>query len=370
MLLLYSGAKMKKSGKNAKCQKAKYAGKLLTFAFISYALFCFACRKQLQIKRQWPAPISVDSLVPEATRIVREALADDNPLARTNAVEVVAATRRIRLIPKVQRLLKDEFVPVRFAAALAVGDLEYSLAKKSVTALLKDENENVRLAALYALYRLGSSRPSGQNKEGRGSPENIVLLRRAIAGSDQTVRANAALLLGKSGDNNPLTLKVLLWTLQRPDSGDMVRFQTAEAMAMLGDERIYPKLWTMLISAYADDRVMGIKAMGALGTLKARDALTTMLDDDIVEVRLAAAEQLGILKDNRGVPIVLDVFTRNLAAGLDKEALERLNVRTVLAIGRIGTPSLTGFLPRFLRDESKFVRIAAAMAVFQCTMKK
>ena len=357
MVLLYSGAKMKKSGKNVKRQKAKYVAKLLTFAFISSTLFPFACRKQLRIKKQWPAPISIDTLVPEATRIAREALADDDPLVRANAIEVVAATRRIRLIPKVQRLLKDEFVPVRFAAALAVGDLEYSLGKKSVTELLKDENGNVRLAALYALYRLGSS-------------DNIVLLRRAIAASDQTVRANAALLLGKSGDNNPLTLKVLLWTLQRPDSGDMVRFQTAEAMAMLGDERIYPKLWTMLISAYADDRVMGIKAMGALGTLKARDALTTMLDDNIVEVRLAAAEQLGILKDNRGVPIVLDVFTRNLAAGLDKEALERLNIRTVLAIGRIGTPSLTGFLPRFLTDESKFVRIAAAMAVFQCTMKK
>jgi len=348
---------MKKSGKNAKKQKAKYAGKLLTLAFISYALFGFGCKEPLQIKKQWPVPISVDSLVTEATRIVREALADADPLVRANAIEVVATTRRIRLIPKVQRLLKDEFVPVRFAAALAVGDLEYSLAKKSVTELLKDENENVRLAALYALYRLGSS-------------DNIVLLRRTIAGSNQTVRANAALLLGKTGDNSPITRKALLWTLQRPDSGDMVRFQTAEAMAMLGDESIYPKLWTMLISAYADDRVMGIKAMGALGTLKAKDALTTMLDDDIVEVRLAAAEQLGILKDNRGVPRVLDVFTRNLAAGLDKEALERLNIRTVLAIGRIGTPSLTAFLPRFLRDESKFVRIAAAMAVFQCTMKK
>lgn len=357
MVLLYSGAKMKKSGKNVKRQKAKYVVKLLTLAIISSTLFPVACRERLRIKKQWPAPVSVDTLVPEATRIAREALADADPLVRANAIEVVAATRRIRLIPKVQRLLKDEFVPVRFAAALAVGDLEYSLGKKSVTELLKDENENVRLAALYALYKLGSS-------------DNIVLLRRTIAAGDQTVRANAALLLGKTGDNSPLTMKTLLWTLQRPDSGDMVRFQTAEAMAMLGDERIYPKLWTMLISAYADDRVMGIKAMGALGTLKARDALTTMLDDDIVEVRLAAAEQLGILKDNRGVPIVLDVFTRNLAAGLDKEALERLNVRTVLAIGRIGTPSLTGFLPRFLTDESKFVRIAAAMAVFQCTMKK
>mgnify|MGYP001110137148 CR=1 FL=1 len=52
-------------------------------------------------------------------------------------------------------------------------------------------------------------------------------------------------------------------------------------------------LWTRLISAYADDRVMGIRAMGALGTPEAKNALTTMLDDPVPEVRLAAAEQVG-----------------------------------------------------------------------------
>jgi len=114
---------------------------------------------------------------------------------------------------------------------------------------------------------------------------------------------------------------------------------------------------------------MGIKAMGELVTLQASDALTTMLDDDVVEVRLAAAEQLGMLKNPIGEPVVLDVFAKNLSAGLDNQAKERLNVRIVLAIGRIGTPSLTRFLPRFLRDESKNVRIAAAMAVFQCSTK-
>ena len=125
----------------------------------------------------------------------------------------------------------------------------------------------------------------------------------------------------------------------------------------------------MLISAYADDRVIGIRAMGTLGTAEAKDALITMLDDDILEVRLAAAGQLGALKDTSGESKVLDVFTKNLTAGLNKEDLERVNVLTALAIGRIGTPPLTKFLPRFLKDKSKFVRIAAAKAVFQCVMK-
>jgi HEAT repeat protein len=135
---------------------------------------------------------------------------------------------------------------------------------------------------------------------------------------------------------------------------------------MLGDERIFPKLWAMLISTYADDRIMGIRAMGALATVQARNALITMLDDDIVEVRLAAAEQLGMLNSSAGELEVLDVFTKNLTAGLDRNGLERVNVLTALAIGRIGTPKLTNFLPQLLKNQSKFVRIAAAKAVFQC----
>ena len=325
----------------------------LVFAFAFLAFAVFGCNKSLQTTYgHTPVDtISVNNLKPQATQIIQEALADDNPLIRVNAIEVVAATKQIRLMPKVQRLLKDKFVPVRFAAALAVGDLQYSLAKSEVAPLLQDENENIKIAAAYAMSKLGS-------------PDSFQLLRKAIASNDQTVRANAALLLGKSGDKS--VLKFLYWTLHREDSDDRVRLQTAEAIAMLGDERIFPKLWAMLISTYADDRIMGIKAMGALATVQARNALVTMLDDDILEVRLAAAEQLGMLASSAGELEALDVFTKNLTAGLDRNGLERVNVLTALAIGRIGTPQLTNFLPQLLKNQSKSVRIAAAKAVFQC----
>ena len=325
----------------------------LVFALAFLAFAVFGCNKTLQITygHSHVDTISVNNLKPQATRIIQEALADDNPLIRVNAIEVVATTKQIRLMPKVQRLLKDKFVPVRFAAALAVGDLQYSLAKSEVAPLLQDENENVKIATAYAMSRLGS-------------PDSFQLLRKAIASNDQTVRANAALLLGKSGDKT--VLKFLYWTLQREDSDDRVRLQTAEAIAMLGDERIFPKLWAMLISTYADDRIMGIRAMGALATVQARNALITMLDDDILEVRLTAAEQLGMFASSAGELEVLDVFTKNLTADLNKMGLERVNVLTALAIGQIGTPQLTNFLPQLLKNQSKFVRIAAAKAVFQC----
>jgi HEAT repeat protein len=321
--------------------------------FTLFLLFC-GCNDSSRTPYTPSGTAYSDDLMSEAIQIVRDGLADENPLIRANTIEVVAATKHIRLMPKVQRLLKDPSVPVAFAAALAIGDLQYSLAKSEVAPLIKDENENIRIAAVYAMRRLAY-------------PGGFELLQKAVASNDQTVRANAVLLLGKSGDKS--ALKFLYWALQHKDSDDKVRFQAAEAIAMLGDERIYPKLWAMLISTYADDRVMGVRAMGALGIVKAKNALFTMLDDDILEVRLAAAEQLGKLGDATGEPEVLDVLTKNLTEGMDKEGVERIKVLTALAIGQICTEPLTKFLPRLLRDESKFVRIAAAKAVLQCSMK-
>ena len=326
---------------------------LCVLLFICSAMFMLGCDSSLQ-KSTARKVVSVDDLVPEATRIIQDGLADRDPRIRAKAIEVVAVTGRLELMPAVQRLLKDESMPVRFSAALAVGDVGYRLAENSVRQSLKDQDENVRIAAAYAMTKLGF-------------PDSFELLRRAITSSDQTVRANAALLLGKSGNKSALDL--LYWALRDKNLDDQVRFQAAEAMAMLGDERIYQKLWTMLISAYADDRAIGIKAMGALGTVQAKNALITMLDDDILEIRLAAAEQLGMLKDPIGEPEVLDVFTKNLTADMDKDELDRVNVLTALAIGEIGTASLTKFLPQLLQNESKLVRIAAAKAVLQCIKK-
>ncbi len=328
-------------------------------AFISYSLFfviltlfTIGCEGSSQILGDYYVT-DIASPQVEAYRIIQNALDDTNPVARVNAIEVVATTGQMKLMPKVQRLLQDEFTPVRFAASLAVGDLRYSPAKNSVSRLLKDKDVNVIVAASYAMGRLGSA-------------EYFEVIREALNNNDQTVRANAAFLLGKTGDKSSLDL---LKSIQEDKSSiDKVRLQIFEARARLRDEEILPKLWAMVISAYADDRIMGIRAMGLLGTSKARDILVTMLEDSVLEVRLAAAGQLGRLRDRIGETEVIDVFEKNLTAGLDREANERANVLTALAIGEICTPALEKFLPQLLKNESKFVRIAAAKAVFQCKM--
>ncbi len=328
---------------------------LTAYAVITCAVFIMGCHESLQIQEtHTPTGGSISELLPEAERIIQEGLSDGDPLIRTNTIEVIAAAKQVKFMPKVEGLLRDDFVPVRFAAILAVGDLGYSPAKGSVEKLMEDEEENVKIAADYALCKLGAS-------------SGFELVRKAVTNNNQTIRANAVLLLGKSGDKN--SLKVLYWALRNKDSDDKVRLQAAEAIARLGDERIYPKLWAMLISIYADDRLMGVRAMGALGVEEAKNALITKLDDDVLEVRLVAAEQLGMLGETTGEAEVLKVFTKNLTSGLDKKELERVNTLTALAIGQIRTTNLTKFLPQLLKNESKLVRIAAAKAVFQCSAK-
>jgi HEAT repeat protein len=194
------------------------------------------------------------------------------------------------------------------------------------------------------------------SKLGTRSYENLFI--QALNQRDQTIRANAALILGKMGNKKAIPkLRALLSDHQ---SSEKTMFVAVEAIARLGDESIYAKIWAMLLSTYADDRVSGIRAMGALGTRQARDALITMLDDKVVEVRLAAAEQLGLLGDKNGELEVLDYFTgKNVS---DAERSDRADALAALAIGRIKTPGLIKYLPGLLNSDSKMVRLAAAEA--------
>ncbi len=292
----------------------------------------------------------------EAYKIINDSLRSDNPFVRVNAIEISANTKQLNYMPNVQAMLQDRFVPVRFAAAVAIGEMQYSPAVNAVNQLLRDSDPNVIIGASYAMSRLGY-------------PEYLNVLRETINSTgSQTIKANSALLLGKSNDKT--SIKPLYNLMRAPDSSEMVSYQAAEALAMLGDESIFNTIWTMLISVYADERIIGVKAMGALGTPQAENALLSMLSDQIVEIRISAAEQLGKLKNKKGKNVVLEVMKKKLYQNQDPQSRERILTLTALAIGEIGTKDLTKFLPELMKNESPFVRLAAAKAVFTSSRRQ
>ena len=292
---------------------------------------------------------SVSKLHERALEIIYECLADDSSARmRTHAIEVVSTTGRRDMMPVVVKLLKDAAVPVRFSAAVAIGDMKYTGGIFSVKRLLGDPDANVRIAAAYALSKLKKGDLSGQIYEALGS-------------DDQTVRANAALLLGKHGDKKAINA---LKTVARDSlSGDMVTMQVADSIAILGgDQSTYGELWALLISKYVEDRAMGVRAMGALGTRDAEKAILTMLHDEIVEIRLLASEQLGLLGNNIGEEEVLDYLNR-ISNTLDAQSRMRGDLIAVMAIGRIRSSRLADFLPNFIASSSKNMQLRAAQSV-------
>lgn len=281
----------------------------------------------------------------QAIEIVYESLINEDNEIRINAIEVVSTTVSMKFMPMVRSLLKVKSVGVRFAAAVAIGDMDYGEGTSEIKRFLEDKDENVRISGAYALTKMGYRNLS-------------VFLRDAIKSKDQNVRANAVLLLGKLGDKK--NLKPLYRVMKSPDSNDQVRIQAVEAIARLGDEKIYKKLWTLLISKYADDRVMGIRAMGALNTKESRSSIVKMLYDDILEVRLCAAEQLGRLGDNTGEEEILHYFSK---LSPDINEISVASGLATMAIGRAKSPLLVKYLPKLLNSRSKAVQLIAAQSV-------
>ncbi len=290
----------------------------------------------------------------KAGRILQESLTSTRPRLRGAGAEVVGSTRQLRFLPTVRQLMRDPIVPVRFAAILAVGDTGYTPAHHDLTQICNEANEdlNVRMAAAYALGRMGAR-------------DYTQLYLTQISHPDQTIRANAALLIGKGAHRE--ALNQLYWALQDSRSNDRVHMQAVESLALLGDERIRERLWTRLISSYVDDRIDGIRAMAKLGTQQALEAIQTMLDDPELEVRLVAAEQMGRAGDTRGEAEALRVIKQALKPTnpMDPERKVRVLAMGAGAIAGIGTPPLTRTLDRLLTDDSPVVRLAAARAVFE-----
>jgi len=295
--------------------------------------------------------VSVYDLKTSADITINNALSSNVALHRTHAIEVIAKTGQSKFMPKVIELTDDDYTLVRFVSAIAIGDLKYYQGKSRLEKLLNDSDKSVQSAAAYGLAKLGDEQKAN-------------LIRANVKNKNQAVRANAALLLGKLGNQNDL--KILYWALRDEDSSAAVRFQAVESIAMLGDEDIYSKIWTMLISAYADDRIMGVKSMGALKTPKARNALILMLDDPVEEVRLASAEQLGYMGEKMGEIEIIDYLSRK-GGFLDPQERERKDVLAALAIGSVKTDQLKPYLYELISDRPVSVKLAAAQAVYLIT---
>jgi HEAT repeat protein len=286
-----------------------------------------------------------NNLREKALEILQNALSSENGIARANAVEVIVNAELKPLCPILRKMTLDGAPAVRFAAAAAIADLNDPKGYNRIKALFKDNNPNVRLAAAYALTKFGDR-------------SKAAYLQAGLKSNSDTLKANAALLIGKLHQKR--YYKDLKKLLSNPHASDKVKIQVMDSIAKLGYEDIYKRLWSLLISKHPDDKVMGIRAMGSLATKEAKDAIMTMLADELWEVKLAAAEQLAKLGSKEGLPELTEYLKKN-ADNLHKDNVA--NKLAAMAIGRFNEPETNKYLPNFLKSDSMPLKLAASQSI-------
>ncbi len=190
-----------------------------------------------------PEPLD-PQLREEGKREIFEAAHSGKIEQRVHALEAIQDANLTEGQTEILDGLRDPEPVVRFAAAVAAGQLRLAEARAILIDIAYDRSGSVRAAVRFALHRLGDSRLSHDFEHLAQSPLPLV-------------RANTAMLLGLLGE--PSAVKIL--RRMRQDHEAIVEEQASEALWRLGDQTGRDDLIALSVqrpSRRPDDRVVGI----------------------------------------------------------------------------------------------------------------
>jgi HEAT repeat protein len=271
------------------------------------------------------------------------------------SVEALESAAREEALPWVRAALHDEHPAVRFAACLAAGNARDNLAEGAIRRCASDENASVRVAALYALHRLGKTDQSGK------------LATYLLKDKDPSARRNAALVLGMLGESGAVPI---LARAVKDDQEPGVRQHALEALALLGNNEAKQELVFRTNSGVGSEEVMALNALIVTRDPKFADTYKYKLATAAhVETRLAAARGLGLLGDDTGGRYALDALKLDhppVTDANDSAEGQLLRVRQ-LACAALGAVRRPDSLPALAREMESNpdprVQIAAARAI-------
>lgn len=304
-----------------------------------------------------------EPLSAEAQRSFRDAAMDflkhaafcDEPVVRMQAIEAMQEVAPREGLQYIEGNINNGYAGVSFAALMAVGTLREASVLDRVRTLAEDADPNVRIAALYALHRLGDQKRTGELSD-------FLLKHR-----DARVRANAALAIGRLKE--PGSAHVLNLALRR-EQKDAVKLQIMEALALLGDKAGIERLRFAGHSAAPDQSALALMFLANAGAEEAEELFRYRLDvADQPEIKLQAARGLGKLGHEDGLDLALAYLFFNSPDRRRKndppeQQITRIRALAALALEAIGSPQALSALQRAFNQpsQSDLVRLAIARA--------
>lgn len=206
-----------------------------------------------------------------------------------------------------------------------------------LTEQLSAEEEDVRLAAVSALGRLGDPRAT--------LPLCDVL-------DDRVLTVPVAGALARIGDHR--AFEPLLELLG--DSDAAVRQAAVGALNSLGHPEMPGRVQALLGSKDAATRESAVRIAGYFGYAECADALFRACHDPEESVRRAALENAPVLDEGRALPLLLHAMSADTP---------RSRASAATALGRTGGDAARTALHRALTDGDPWVRYFAARALGQ-----
>ncbi len=302
--------------------------------------------------------------VMDARKVLFRGVADEDAITRGHAIEALDYTLGAEAAEEFLVGLSDSSPRVRFASAMAIGENEYvpAMAKLTAMAAGAETDKRVLCGVIYALYRLGDD----------SQMSRMAML---LEDPDPWVRANAAFIMGKSGDPSALQpLKNLISDEQNTN----VEIRIMESLAMLGDTSSAMSLEAYTTWQFVDDKIDAIRALARLGGERPRLQLEflTHNTDQMPLVRVAAAGGLGrmgvfsqtgynlcIMAVSQPRKVLCDWAEDHRIPGeADIRALQQM---AAISLGWIGRPAAVDHLYPLLGDRNGSVRVAAAKSILQ-----
>lgn len=265
--------------------------------------------------------------------------------------------------------LGDKYPAVRFAAAMAIGDVRYENARDVLVGMAQTKNKDARAepdkrvfcAVIYALHRLGDRRFTGQLGE-------------LVSDDEKEVRANVAMILGKLGEKSAT---IPLEARQGVETDPTVQLQLVEALAALGEPRYVNLLEAYTKGQWLEDRLVAISAMERVGSERAPQVLREMVASrQPPRVRVAAAGALaglGVVEDSgyrlciRAIRSPVSMLREQSGASKVISDVETASLRGLgaLSVGKMKRTEAVKALHPLLSTQDGGVRVAAAMSILR-----
>ena len=308
----------------------------------------------------------------QALDALGRAAGDSDEYTRAKAVEAMVGVLGARAGQAYISALDDAKPNVRFAAAVAIGDLKYVPALNRLLDMARykqpraERQLTVYCGVLYALHQLGRTGDTAQ-LAGFLSHEGAV------------VRANAAMVMGRMGIPSAVRPLRMMYDDEQDTAA---KLQAMESLARLGDPRALVELESRVRnSSLLDEKLVALRAMGQLGSDRTVLVLQSILrsQHEPPQARVLAAGSLarrGTVTDfgydlcltsagDPGGVMAVAVGDDGDPSTVDPVMRTTLQRLAVISLGWMKRTGAADVLVDLLDSEDGGVRVAAAMSILR-----